>query len=184
MGVVSNSIFTRRKGVELLCDKVFAGNNPIFIRSPRAVLMKPLRGGTLAKGWISRWARVATQFVTGFDPSSEGVRIARSNADKIGVRIRALVARDDEFQYGENQWFLIVMTYVRDLTTEDAQRFSKALRPGGIVVYENGADESNSVLRAFLGYEIVRFEDVPTNPERNPDNCIRVQRLIAQKTLK
>src|SRR5436309_10187132 len=27
MGVVSNSIFTRRKGVELLWDKVYAGNN-------------------------------------------------------------------------------------------------------------------------------------------------------------
>src|SRR5450432_179455 len=39
MSVVSNSIFTRRKGVELLWDKVYAGNNPIFIQSPSAVVM-------------------------------------------------------------------------------------------------------------------------------------------------
>src|ERR1700694_4873770 len=39
MGVVSNSIFTRRKGVELLWDKVYAGNSPIFIQSPSAVVM-------------------------------------------------------------------------------------------------------------------------------------------------
>src|ERR1041385_4054027 len=38
MGVVSNSIFTRRKGVELLWDKVYAGNDPIFIQSPSAVV--------------------------------------------------------------------------------------------------------------------------------------------------
>ncbi|MEO7143984.1 MAG: hypothetical protein ABI165_10860, partial [Bryobacteraceae bacterium] len=75
-------------------------------------------------------------------------------------------------------------TYVRDLTKDDAERFWKALKPGGIVVYENGADESNSVLRAFLRYQIIRFEDLRTTPEWNPENRIRVQRLIAQKTVK
>jgi hypothetical protein len=39
--------------------------------------------------------------VTGFDPSGEGIRIARSNAEKAGVKFHALVASDDEFQYGE-----------------------------------------------------------------------------------
>ncbi len=54
---------------------------------------------------------------------------------------------------------------------------------GGIVVYENGADISNSVLKAFLGYQIIRFEDVLTTPEWNPESNIRVQRLIAQKVV-
>jgi hypothetical protein len=44
MGVVSNSIFTRRKGVELLWDKVYAGNNPIFIQSPSVVVMNAIEG--------------------------------------------------------------------------------------------------------------------------------------------
>jgi hypothetical protein len=70
------------------------------------------------------------------------------------------------------------------LTKDDAERFLRALKPGGIVVYENGADERNSVLRAFLGYQIIRFEDVQTTPEWNPENRVRVQRLIAQKALK
>ncbi len=192
MGVVSNFIFTRRKGVELLWDKVYGGNNPIFIQSPSAVVMNAIEGRKSGKaldvgmgqGRNAVYLAVRGWDVTGFDPSGEGIRIARSNADKAGVKIRALVDRDDEFQYGEAQWDLIVITYVRDLTTVDAQRFWKALRPGGLVVYENGADESNSVLRAFLGYEIIRFEDVQTNPEWNPDHWIRVQRLIAQKTIK
>lgn len=192
MGVVSNSVFTRRKGVELLWDKVYAGNNPIFIQSPSAVVMNAIEGRKpgkaldigMGQGRNSVYLAAQGWDVTGFDPSGEGVRIARSNADKIGVKIHALVARDDEFQYGEDRWDLLVITYVRDLTIEDAQHFWKALRPGGIVVYENGADESNSVLRAFLGYQIIRFEDTQTTPEWNPDNRIRVQRLIAQKSIK
>ena len=98
------------------------------------------------------------------------------------MKLRTLAARDDEFQYGEDQWNLIVITYVRDLTQEDATRFWKALRSDGIVVYENGADQGNSVLRAFLGYQIIRFEDVLTVPEWNPENRTRVQRMVAQKS--
>jgi hypothetical protein len=50
------------------------------------------------------------------------------------------------------------------------------------VVYENGADTGNSVIKAFLGYQIIRFEDALTTPDWNPDTKIRVQRLIAQKS--
>ena len=65
------------------------------------------------------------------------------------------------------------MTYVRDLTKADAEQFWKALKPGGIVAYENGADENNSVLSAFLRYGIIRFEDIQTTPEWNPDRTTR-----------
>ena len=76
------------------------------------------------------------------------------------------------------------MTYVRDLTKADAERFWKALRPGGIVVYENGADEKNGLLRAFLDFQIVRFEDVETTADWNPDRKTRLQRMVAQKNVK
>lgn len=117
MGVVSNSIFTRRKGVELLWDKVYAGANPIFIQSPSAVVMNAIQGRKPGKaldigmGQSRNSLYLAAQGwdVTGFDPSSEGVRL---DAEKAGVKIRALVARDDEFEYGSDLWDLIVMTYV------------------------------------------------------------------------
>ena len=189
MGVVSNFTFTRHKGVEVLWDKVFEGNNPIFIQTPSALLISAIDGRKpgkaldigMGQGRNSLYLAVQGWDVTGFDPSAEGVRIATSNVDKAGVKMRVLVARDDEFQYGEDQWDLIIMTYVRDLTSADASQFWKALRRDGIVVYENGADTSNSVLKAFLGYQIIRYEDVLTNPEWNPESKIRVQRLIAQK---
>ena len=90
------------------------------------------------------------------------------------MKVRALVARDDEFDYGSDLWDLIVMTYVRDLNRYDAERFWKALKPGGIVIYENGANENNSVLRAFLDFQIIRFEDIHTTPDwesREQDSC-------------
>ena len=189
MDVIGDFIFHRRKGVELLWDKVYAGDHPIFLSTPSALVQAAILERKLGRaldigmgqGRNSVYLARHGWDVTGFDPSAEGVRIARAHAEEAGVQFRALVARDDEFDYGENRWDLIVMTYVRDLTERDAGTFRKALRPGGIVVYENSADEGNSVLRAFLGYRIVRFEDVETTAEWNPDRKTRLQRLIAQK---
>jgi hypothetical protein len=49
MGVVSNFIFTRRKGVELLWGKVYAGSNPIFLLSPSTVVMTAVAGRSPGK---------------------------------------------------------------------------------------------------------------------------------------
>lgn len=190
MGVVGDSIFTRRKGVEILWDKVFAGKDPIFLQTPSSVVRSAIEGRApgkaldigMGQGRNSVYLAAQGWDVTGFDPSTEGVGIARTNAEKAGVKMRALVARDDEFDYGAEQWDLIVMTYVRDLAQADAERYWKALKPGGIVVYENSADEHNAVLGAFLRYQILRFEDVLTTPEWNPERPVRIQRLIARKT--
>jgi 2-polyprenyl-3-methyl-5-hydroxy-6-metoxy-1,4-benzoquinol methylase len=119
--------------------------------------------------------------VTGFDPSDEGIRIAEENARKAGVRIHTVVARDGEFQFGKEQWDLIVVTYVRLLNEADAEKLWTALKPGGIVVYENGAIHGNKLLRAFLRYHIVRFESVEATPDWNPSQKMRVERLIAEK---
>jgi 2-polyprenyl-3-methyl-5-hydroxy-6-metoxy-1,4-benzoquinol methylase len=189
MSAISDSIFTRRKGVEILWDKVFAGTDPIFIQTPSAIVMSAIEGRKpgraldigMGQGRNSVYLAAQGWDVTGFDPSQEGVRIAQSNAAKDGVQMRALVARDDEFEYGSAQWDLIVMTYVRDLTANDAAIFSKALKPGGIVVYENGADTGNQTLRAFLGFQIIRFEDVEITSEWNSERRTRIQRLIAQR---
>jgi len=190
MQVLSDYIFTRRRGVEVLWDKVFAAtDNPIFTLQPTALLIDAIRGRKpgraldigMGQGRNAVFLAAQGWDVTGFDPSKEGVRIAQVNADKAGVRIHAVVARDDEFDYGLERWNLIVMTYVRDLTRADAEQFLKGLRPGGIVVYENGADQKNEVLRAFLDYQVLRFEDVETKADWNPERETRIQRLVAQK---
>lgn len=189
MAVISDFFQARRKGTEILWDKVFAGAHPIFKETPTALVVSAIEnrkpGAALdvgmGQGRNSVYLAARGWDVTGFDPSAEAVRIAQTNAEKAGVKMHAVVARDDEFDYGAGRWDMIVVTYVKDLTANDARIFWRALRPGGIVVYVNGADTSNAVLKAFLGFRIVRFEDVETTADWNPDRKTREQRLIAQK---
>jgi len=189
MAVISDFFAARHKGTEVLWDKVFAGDHPIFVETPTPLVVSAIEsrkpGAALdvgmGQGRNSVYLAAHGWSVTGFDPSEEAVRIAQSNATKAGVTVHAVVARDDEFDYGTERWDLIVVTYVKDLTADDARIFWRALKPGGIVVYVNGAGEHNDVLKAFLGFRIVRFEDVETNADWNPERKTREQRLIAEK---
>ena len=73
--------------------------------------------------------------VTGFDIADVGVVQARKKAKKLGVRLNAIVKSDTDFDFGTNQWDLIVLTYqpFRDLLP----KLKPSLREGGIVVIEN-----------------------------------------------
>jgi hypothetical protein len=75
------------------------------------------------------------------------------------------------------------MTYIRSLTARDTERIRRALSPGGIFVYENGSDRDNQLLRLFLSFRVVRFEDVEAFPDWNPGAKIRLERLVAEKPL-
>jgi methylase of polypeptide subunit release factors len=119
--------------------------------------------------------------VTGFDPSDEAVRIARENAAKQGVPLNAVVASDDRFDLGTEQWDLIVMTFVRTPTKADVDKFWRALKPGGLVVYEDGADDDHTILDAFHPFRIHFFEDVEDKGDWNPQVVNRHQRLVAEK---
>ena len=123
--------------------------------------------------------------VTGFDPSAEGIRQAKAAAQRLKLELHALVAREEDFDLGHEKWDLIVMTYVRFVNAEDAARFQRALKAGGIFVYENNnAGVQNVLLRAFLGFRILRFEDVDAFTDWHPDKKQRVERLIAERTAK
>jgi hypothetical protein len=73
------------------------------------------------------------------------------------------------------------MTYVRSLTARDGESIQRALSPGGIFVYENGSDRHNELLKIFLPFRILRFEDVDAFPDWNPAEKTRMERLVAEK---
>jgi len=131
MAVISDFFAARRKGTEVLWDRVFASGHPIFLETPTAFMVSAIenrRPGAaldvgMGQGRNSVYLAAHGWNVTGFDPSQEAIGIALSNAEKAGVKIRALVARDDEFDYGADRWDLIVVTYVKDLTADDARIF-------------------------------------------------------------
>jgi hypothetical protein len=73
------------------------------------------------------------------------------------------------------------MTYIRSPTARDAERIRRALAPGGIFVYENGSDRHNELLKLFLSFRILRFEDVERLPGLESREKIRLERLVAEK---
>jgi len=178
------------EGSRILWNKIYAAKDaPIFVSRPSALLMRTIAGIAPGKaldfgmGQGRNAVFLATQRwdVTGFDPSDEGVKIARENAAKLGVTMKAVIARDDQFDFGTEQWDLIVMTFVRTPTKTDADRFWQALKPGGLFIYEDAADDDHTVLDAFHQFRIRFFEDVEDKGGWNPQVVNRHQRLVAEK---
>jgi 2-polyprenyl-3-methyl-5-hydroxy-6-metoxy-1,4-benzoquinol methylase len=193
MSVASRGISQKRPpedDTQSYWNKVYSADRPIFLQQPTALLVdavkdrRPGKALDIGMGQGRNAIFLARQGwdVTGFDPSDEGVRQAQAQARKLGIRMRALVAREEAFDLGTAQWDLMVMTYVRRLRTGDAARFSAALKPQGILVYENNnVGERNTLLRDFLAFRILRFEDVDTNSDWHPERRQRVERLVAQR---
>ena len=168
--------FTRPEGARVLWNKIFGGDHPIFIQTPNALLAAAIEGrkpGTaldigMGQGRNSAFLALQGWDVTGIDPSDEGVRQAEANAAKAGVHIRTLLTTDDRFDFGAARWDLIVMTYIHSVNAGYAGRIQKALKPGGLFVYENGSDRNNQLLKLFLTFRIVRYEDTDAFPDWNP----------------
>jgi SAM-dependent methyltransferase len=115
--------------------------------------------------------------VTGFDISDEGVKKARSEATRLHLKLDAVVASWDDFDFGNARWDLIVLVYIapdKNLVSKVIQ----ALRPGGGVVVEDrhvdslrvwpeGTYYDNELIELFSGLRVIRYEDACT-PPRTP----------------
>ena len=178
------------KSSEPYWDSVYSQNRAIFSRQPTELLKYAIKDRAPGKaldigmGQGRNTIFLAQQGwdVTGFDPSVEGVRQAQAAAWKLKLHLNASVAREEDFDLGREKWDLIVMTYVRRLTGEDANRFQQALKPRGILVYENNnVGERNELLRAFCRFRILRFEDVDAHTDWHPAKKQPVERLICER---
>lgn len=111
--------------------------------------------------------------VTGFDISDVGVKLAREAAQKRGMKLDAIVEDVDRFDYGREQWDLVVGMYMHGMITRNARKVIESLKLGGLVVVEGFhrdvnrrgllGDElgyrSNELLRAFDGLRVIHYED-------------------------
>ena len=171
-------------------NKVYRAEQSIFVHRPNDLLVGAVKGRKPGKALDMGMGQGRNTIflaqhgweVTGFDPSDEGVRQARDLGGKLGLHFRALVKREEDFDLGTAQWDLIVMTYVRRLRAGDADRLARALRPHGIFVYENNnVGKLNELLRYFLAWRILRFEDLDTTADWHPERTQRVERLVAEE---
>src|SRR5262249_44524411 len=104
----------------------------------------------------------------------------------------AQVLRDDQFNFGKDQWNLIVFSYVgmRDMIA----RAYDSLKPGGMIVVEGfhrdatktdmiGSDvvfDTNELPRLFERFRVIRYEDTEDIGDFGQKRT-RLVRLLAQK---
>jgi 2-polyprenyl-3-methyl-5-hydroxy-6-metoxy-1,4-benzoquinol methylase len=92
----------------------------VFLREPNGFLVEMTRArkaGTaldvgMGQGRNAIYLARQGWDVTGIDAADEGVKLARLEAARLGVKLNAVVTRFEDFDFGANRWDLIVMTYV------------------------------------------------------------------------
>jgi SAM-dependent methyltransferase len=160
-------------------NRILTSPKAPFSRAPNAFLVemikgvKPGRSLDVGMGQGRNTIYLAQQGwdSVGFDPADRAVAAAQQQASAAGVKITTHVAREEDFDWGDAKWDLIVLSYVgaRGL----ADKTVRALRPGGIVIVEGfhrdatkegpigGAVvfDTNELLQLFKDLRVIRYED-------------------------
>lgn len=130
--------------------------------------------------------------VTGFDPADLAIESARQAADSLDLEINTVVARAEDFDWGEDQWDLVLLSYVGGRNYVES--VTRSLRTGGVVILEafhldatknssigrGVVFETNELLKLFQGFRILQYEDVDAVADFGQQQT-RVVRLMAQK---
>lgn len=181
-------------------NRILTAAEPRFNTAPNAFLVavttgvKPGRSLDVGMGQGRNTIYLAQQGweSVGFDPADRAVAAARAQATKLGVTITASVARAEDYDWGENRWDLIVLSYVG--AREYAAQVVRGLRPGGMVVVEGfhrdatktqsiGGGvvfDTNELLKIFSALRVVRYEDASARGDFGQADT-RVVRLAAIK---
>jgi SAM-dependent methyltransferase len=181
-------------------NRILTAPTPTFNTQPNAFLVEMTKRLTPGKaldvgmGQGRNAVYLAQQGweVTGFDPADQAVAAAQDLARRQGVKLTTFVLRDDQFDFGTEQWDLIVLSYVG--VRRVVSRVHQALRPGGFVVVEGfhrdaaktaaiGGGvvfDTNELLHVFERLRIVRYEDAEGIGDFGLRNT-RLVRLCAQK---
>ena len=140
------TVRTKRNELEAdFWNRFFTEPNPGFNTEPNAFLVsiaekrKPGRALDIGMG-EGRNALYLAKLgwdVTGFDPAEKAVALAEERAKKLGVKLTTKIALDTEFDFGTEQWDVILYSWVSPFAS--AKKAIAGLKPGGVVVLESGS---------------------------------------------
>jgi SAM-dependent methyltransferase len=181
-------------------NRILTAEKPAFNTNPNAFLVEMVKGRApgaaldvgMGQGRNAIYLAQQGWQVTGFDPAEKAVAQANATARQLGVTLTTVVQGSEDFDFGENRWDLILLSYVsvRDI----ADRVARALKPGGIVVVEafhrdvtrrssvGGAVvfDSNELPKLFSSLRVLRYEDVEAKTDFGA-GLARAVRLCAMK---
>ena len=185
--VISRMMKERPEGQRILYNKTYTSSSPQFTTQPNALLVATVEGRKpgraldvgMGQGRNGVFLAMKGWDVTGFDISDEGIAVARKNAERAGVKVNAVQQTVEAFDYGIDQWDLIVFVYEPFPVTSAAyvERLRKSLKTGGLFVFEThvaepskprptiAIDDPGQVLAAFKDFRLLHFEDTVTKPD-------------------
>jgi SAM-dependent methyltransferase len=160
-------------------NRILTSPKAPFNRSPNAFLVEMIKGVKpgrsldvgMGQGRNTIYLAQLGWDSMGFDPADRAVAAAQQQADAAGVKITTQVAREEDFDWGDAKWDLIVLSYVRVRAVAD--KAMRALRPGAIVIVEafhrdatrdgpvggGVVFDSNELLLLFKDLRVIRYED-------------------------
>jgi 2-polyprenyl-3-methyl-5-hydroxy-6-metoxy-1,4-benzoquinol methylase len=135
--------------------------------------------------------------VTGFDVSEVGLAKAREHAKQAGVTIDAVHSSAESFDYGRDQWDLVVLEYAPIHYDNAAfmQRLRDSIKPGGYVLVETPVEwqdakakrprvpgdlEPGELKSLFPGFEMVFYREAVGMSDWFPRETLMV-RMLARK---
>jgi SAM-dependent methyltransferase len=132
--------------------------------------------------------------VTGFDISDIAITLTKAQAEKRGLKVNAVIADADTFDYGVEQYDLVAAIYVHGLLTDRVDDVIRSLKHGGLLVVEGVHHDSrpmygyetNELLRVIFGRSltVLYYEDGVGQPDgtwKISDKDVRFVRLVARK---
>lgn len=200
--VIMRLMKTRDDGWKIIFNNIYASDKPGFRTQPNATLMTAIQGRSpgraldagMGQGRNAVFLALKGWDVTGFDVSDAGLAVARKNAEKAGVTIKALQTSEKTFDYGTSKWDLVLFSYVPFPIEDQAyvDRIYRSVRPGGLVVVESFASDTRSpgrrpvdldpaaLRRTFQQFRIIRLDDVIDTPDWMNER-VRLVRMLAEK---
>jgi 2-polyprenyl-3-methyl-5-hydroxy-6-metoxy-1,4-benzoquinol methylase len=157
--IIKSLFFNRPEAVEIYYDRAYAreitGNPALDVPTyPSAFLIsavKDLKPGAaldvgMGQGRNAVFLAQRGWKVTGFDISRRAIEAAESNAAKAGVSITTARASYENFDYGNEKWDLIVLTFAWAPVADPAfvARLRAALRANGRIVFEHFTEGAES----------------------------------------
>jgi SAM-dependent methyltransferase len=172
-----------RDGRRLEADRwntFFTADKPRFNVMPNVFLTQIAERRTpgtaldmgMGQGRNSIWLARQGWQVTGFDPAVQAMSIAQQNAKALGLTLTTVEARDDTFDWGDNKWDLILLSYA-GCDTANVPRIEKALKPGGVLIME--AFHTDAAKTFKIGGSICAAGE--TAPHVPPVKCARATEL-------
>ena len=187
----------------VMFNNIYTSKTPGHATEPNALLISTVEGRKpgraldigMGQGRNSVFLALKGWDVTGFDLSDEGIATARRNAERAGVKINAIQGTEDAFDYGTEQWDLIVFVYEPFPITTAAyvQRLHRSLRAGGLIVIESFGEEESAknrpttaidpgrLLPAFKDFRPLHYQDVVGVPDWGGPKPRRLVRMVVEK---